>query len=750
MTLPLKKNRLAMAAILTAAVTTQAANAAAVLEEVVVTAQKRAESLQDIPIAITAYNESALANLGIANIQDLALAAPSLQAYDFPTTQSNISIFIRGFGNTDSQTLTIDNPVGVYIDGVYIARTSGATIDALDLERVEILRGPQGTLYGRNSSAGAINFISKKPGEEFGGNISAGFGNFGAWEVGGTIDAPITDGLRSKISVATSGIDGWVENKGANSIGAQPGEDFYAKDQVSYRLALAWDITDSLIVDYSYDNSEVDSTPLYYQADPDNRQDYTSNLLIGGGAYQYVLPEGNTQSDGHNLTATWNLSDSMTLKSISSYREMEESTVQNWSDTLFFATALDWETEAVSQEFQFLGNVGDGFNYIVGLYYFEEEGEKQETQYTNFDGTAPTSTDALLDPGASTSVLLGGNNLGTATFDTDLESKAIYTQVSWTPPAEALENKLSIIAGMRYTEDEREATRGVLASNPTIQFPPGSNSLDYTHFDWNLVFDYALADDVSTYFKVATGYRAGGSAERALDFSQTFEEEEAISYELGLKSEMMDRRLRVNVVLFRTDYDDFLLTLSGETQNFFSFVENVNAGKAEVNGAELDVVALMGENTMVTFSYAYLDTELIDLIVPASSFLKAGPPASLVDRRGEDISKLTSIPFAPEHAASLAVDHTVPMDFADLDVHFDYSWRDSVLSQASQPLPVKSLGLFNARFTLAGMKLAGNKLDVALWGKNLADEKEVVYNLSGFGYQFNTPRTYGLDAKYYF
>ncbi len=162
---PFAPNTLSLAIFLASSVMSGAAFSQ--LEEVVVTAQKRVESLQDTPLSIVAFSESMLENQGIESLTDLAITAPSLQLYDFPTSTSNISLFLRGFGNTDSQTLTIDNPVGVYIDGVYIARTSGATINVLDLERVEILRGPQGTLFGRNSSAGAISFVTRKPAEEF-------------------------------------------------------------------------------------------------------------------------------------------------------------------------------------------------------------------------------------------------------------------------------------------------------------------------------------------------------------------------------------------------------------------------------------------------------------------------------------------------------------------------------------------------------------------------------------------------------
>jgi len=718
------------------------AQALAQLEEVVVTAQKRVESLQDTPLSVVAFSESVLENQGIAGLSDLALQAPSLQFYDFPTSTSNISLFLRGFGNTDSQTLTIDNPVGVYIDGVYIARTSGATIDVLDLERVEILRGPQGTLFGRNSSAGTISFITKKPADEFQGKIEGGAGEFGSWHGGLTLDAPIAPTLRTKLSYHASAIDGWVKNKGPNDVAGQSAKDFYQKEQEGYRLAVSWDASDKLVVDYSYDWAEIDSTAPYYQQDPARRQEKTSHLFLGGGAYKYVLPESNTEQSGHNLTISWAVSDTLSLKSITSYREMDELSVQNWSDTLFFATSVDWSTEAFSQELQLLGSAFNSkLDYIVGYYYFDEEGDKAEEQFTN---GVSGSFDSLLDPLASLSVLLGGNNLGIHTLDTDLESQAVFAQGSYTP--EWLDSRLSITAGFRYTEDERNASRGVDASNPSIQFAPGNNDLDYDRTDYTFALNYSFSDNVNGYFRVATGYRAGGSGERTLDFSQTFAEEESTSYEFGLKSELFNRRLRVNAAIFMTDYDDLLLTISGQPPMFASFVENFNAGEASIDGFELDVIALLGDATTVTVNYTYLDTELNDVIVPQDSFLLGGPPASPVDMRGVDISDTTYIAFAPDNAVSVALDHSWALNGgASLDFHLNYSWRDEVFSQPARGLPVESLGLLGGRLALSGWQLGTTELKIALWGKNLTDEDEVVYDLSALGFQYNMPRMYGVD-----
>jgi len=301
---------------------------------------------------------------------------------------------------------------------------------------------------------------------------------------------------------------------------------------------------------------------------------------------------------------------------------------------------------------------------------------------------------------------------------------------------------------LRYTEDERKATRGVDPSNPSIQFFPGSNELDYDRTDYTLVADFALNDDMSVYFRTATGYRAGGSGERTLDFGLTFAEEDNVSYEVGFKSELLDRRLRINAAAFMTDYDDLVLTISGRPPLFASYVENVNAGEAQYQGFELDVIALLGDNTTLSFNYAYLDSELDKVIVPDNSFLLSGPPASDVDLRGQDITNSTFVPFAPDNAYSIALDHSLPLSGgASLDFHLDYGWRDELYSQSGMGLPVDDLGLLGARIALTDWQIGGTWLTIAAWGKNLTDEEEVVYNLSNFGFQYNMPRTYGVDLK---
>ena len=242
-----------------------AGNALAQLEEVIVTAQKRTESLQDIPIAISAYSAENIESMGLFNAQDVGMASPSVQMPLYPTAGNNLALFIRGIGNADSVVITKDPTVGVYYDGVYAARSTGLLADLSDLERIEILRGPQGTLYGRNTTAGAINFINVKPTGELGFKQVLGAGNYGSWRSISHLNLNDMGGFKAKFTASFSERDGWVENKGPNKIPGLDYTDFYLRETEGYRIALRYDGLENLVVDYSYDYSDMTSSPGYHQ-----------------------------------------------------------------------------------------------------------------------------------------------------------------------------------------------------------------------------------------------------------------------------------------------------------------------------------------------------------------------------------------------------------------------------------------------------------------------------------------------------
>lgn len=382
-----------------------AANSAiAQLEEVVVTAQKRTESLQDTPIAISAYTAADIQSLGLIDAKDVGAVSPYLQMPAYPNATNNLALFIRGIGNADSIVLTKDPTVGIYYDGVYAARSTGLLSDLSELERVEILRGPQGTLYGRNTMAGAINFINAKPTGELGFKQSLSVGNYDSWRSVSHLNLPKTAGFSAKLTAAFSDRDGWVENEGPNQVAGYEYADYYKKETEGYRVALRFDGIDKLLVDYSYDYSDVTSSPPYFQYGgpvggmtvgfvpiTSSFTDRMKNTRTptGGGKLAYYLPDSKTKVNGHNLTASYEINDQLTFKSITGYRDFDDNISQNFAQSFGDAGTLEVNTKTDqdqwSQEFQLIGSA-ERLEYVGGLYYFNENGDQKERQYLDRAG----------------------------------------------------------------------------------------------------------------------------------------------------------------------------------------------------------------------------------------------------------------------------------------------------------------------------------------------------------------------------
>ncbi len=752
-----------MALTATAAVFSTVTQGQPVLEEVLVTAQKRAESLQEIPVSISAFNAEAIEALGLHNAQDIGQASPSLQTPAYPTTSNNLGLFVRGIGNADSIVLTKDATVGIYYDGVYAARSTGLLADLADLERVEILRGPQGTLYGRNTTAGAVNFITSKPGGELAFRQTLSAGNEGVLRAVSRLDLPDVNGFKLRLTGSYSERDGWAENEGPNQVPGLDYTDYYEEEKTGYRIALRYDGLEQLLVDYSYDNSDMDTAPPYFQyggptggLDPafnpitDSFTDRLENTRTptGGGNFAYYLPETNTEVEGHNLTVSYEISDTLSFKSITGYREFDDDLSQNFSQSFGNAGSIEANTmtdhEQFSQEFQLLGSA-ERLEYVAGAYYFDEEGDQEERQYldratvdstgiialdfTNLPPT-PCSDGSTADPICNDFTAFFPLYLGMYTVDTDVESWAVYGQATWTP--NVLQDRLDLTLGLRYTDDDREAVRtnDGLLWNP---FGPGVSESDQDEVDYTAVVDYQWTDTVSTYLKVATGFRSGGSSRQGLDFNQAFDEETLISYELGWKTELWERRLRFNGAIYRMEVDDIILDYLPDPVNNPQFVEVFNSGDADIDGLELDVTAVLSERFMLGLSYAYIDYEINDAIFPD----------------GSDRSNTTELIWAPEHAYAITADYSLPLAVGELRAHLDYSWQDDQFALANTEFGdvlVEDFGMLNGRISLADVSLFGGDWQFAVWGRNLTDEDDANYRIGATAATFMRVRTYGGEV----
>ena len=515
---------------------------------------------------------------------------------------------------------------------------------------------------------------------------------------------------------------------------------------------------DRLQVDYSYDYSDVTHTPGYFQyGGPVGGADAAGNPITnsfndrlddtrsptGGGKLAYYLPDSDTEVQGHNLTISYDLTDNLTLKSITGYREFDDDASQNFSQSFGGAGSLETNTvtdqDQFSQELQLVGST-ERVKYVAGLYYFDESGDQSEMQYldrSQVDQNGALALDLITfmpcsdgrngDPVCTDFSLVFPYYLGEYVVKTNVESLSAFGQATWTP--DVLDDRLDLTLGLRYTDDDRDAKR-TWDAWVFNGFAPGSSDSDEEKTDYSVVANYRWTDEMSTYAKVSTGFRSGGSSRNGLDFDQAFDKEDVISYELGLKSELFDNRLRLNAAAFYMEVDDIILDYLPDPVNAPQFVEVFNSGDAEISGVEIDAEAAITANFFLSFSYAYIDYEINDAIFPD----------------GSDRSNSTELLWAPENAWSASADYDLPLAVGSLRFHLDYSWQDEQYALANTDggdFTVDDFGQFNARVSLAEVELFGGNWQFAAWGKNLTDEDTANYQIGGTAFTYLPPRMYG-------
>ncbi|MBT4521069.1 MAG: TonB-dependent receptor [Halieaceae bacterium] len=808
--------------------TAQEQGRATALEEVLVTAQKREESLQAAPIAITAFSASSLQARGIVEPQDVAFYTPNMVAAPQPGSAATVNYTIRGKTQTEP-ILTIEPSVGIYMNGVYMARNNGLAFEVADIERIEVLRGPQGTLYGKNTTGGAVNIVTSKPKGEFAIRQKFSAGNRDLFRSHTTIDTPTWNGFSAKLSYLHKSEDGYIDNlttKAQSYTGDT--DDFGAKESDGINLALHWDISDSFSADYIYDQTDATNMPPLFQStvvDPGYivGPNFNPTLSLGpgsndlgvgdavvNGVYQSfggvpiaplcsfdpscvgfantpnaafggatpaqtmlgtlggpyfeglnhvdaddplrgtALPyQGNEELDieGHSLELLWEVSDTLQIKSITAYREMDNEQRTDlsgggWLDlravgsgvyTLFANGGAFKEQEQFSQELQFIGSA-DRIEYVAGLYYFEEEAKE-----TRYDVTVFNFGDNIYE----------SPDFPVKVYETDNEARAIFGQVTYTPPIQ--DDRLRITLGLRYSEDDRALD----LLHTGVQW---SGSEEYDNTSGDLTLSYEWNDEVSTYLKYATGYSAGGFHGRTSpDNQRPYDEETVESFEFGLKSQFLDNRVRINAAIFYNEYEDLQLT---QFVPSVAGVEGVmsNIGEATIQGVELEVLALLGDGLTLSFVYGYLDAEFdeYDFFDPTGG--TCGTPATVCN-----VSDNSRFPTAAENNVALGLSYEfAPFSFGNLSARVDVAYNDGyqfgTLEQKYDDVTdAESHTLVNARVALTNIDVGDRgKLVVAAWGQNLTDEEYRLYGIPEFdqlgfaGATFNPPRSYGLDVIYEF
>jgi iron complex outermembrane receptor protein len=755
----------------------QAGQPPAGAERMVITARKREESLQEVPLAVSGFDEAMLEGLGVAQTDDVVALAPNVYLTQTPGSAANIGVSIRGIGGAEPL-LTRDTGVALYVDGAYIARTSGAVFDLIDLERVEVLRGPQGTLYGRNATGGAVNYISRRPSEEFGFEQTASYGNFDAWLTRTRIDTGeiANTGLKSTFTYLAKNREGYVDDRNASD-DTDPG----AYDVDAFRIALGWDPVEDFSAFYTFDYSALAGEDALFQLTEINPAvtgalDPTSRTPeVDEDRISLVNEDFHDTSThriaGHNLTLDFDYGIT-NLKSISTYRtwdNTEEGTELDGNADLLanffftptpvqlFAATNEREQHQFSQELQLYGPVGERLDYVTGVYFFREafdEFNPQQFLVTNLAN--PT-----VPPGFG--VPVGPIEATTLDYKGDAESWAAFTDWTWTPPV--LEDRLKLAAGVRYSRDEKSFTQQspVVASGEDV----------WRHVDWQGTASFQFTDAIMGYTRVATGYKSGGFNPRS-GLEEAFDEEEVITYELGAKTELFDDRVQLNAAVFYSDYDDlqidqFIAGAGGAASL------TVNAGKANILGFEIEALAQLTDHISGYVNYGWLDMEYDEYEILDPGALTTGgascataspaPPECFAD-----VSDEAKFGYRPDQTLSAGLGYTSD-PFGSwglvLNARVDALYVDDVwwhpIDETPSGFPITPFNddikeggytLFHSSVTLSEIPIGSEShLKLTLWGRNLLDEE---YRRSGIdfgslGFAGNTygePRTYGLTATF--
>lgn len=696
------------------------------LEEIVVTAQRREESLQHTPIAVSAFTTSTLEAIGAKDFIAISGYTPNVNLS--PVSGQNGSVlYIRGIGSGDPST-AMDPKVGLYVDGVYVARNTGSVFE-LDIERIEILRGPQGTLWGKNTTGGSINVITARPRGEFGFTQDLGAGEHGHLRARSVLDLPSTDletlgTLSTRLSYINTQSDGWALRTNAEVPGPRRlGE----LDSDSFRFAADWGLTENLNLQYAFDHIRRDGTA---------RQDQLIGAVPGLGVSAYVsrrdrverfelddVGDDELDVDGHSLIASWQLGE-LTLKSITGYRDTElfydpdlDGTPTQYTATLLstyqpytgglYNVFGERTHEQFSQEFQAIGSSGR-VDYVLGLYYFDEDG-MESTIGALYYYTYRLFTDM------------------SKTFTIENQSRAAYGQLAWTPPV--LDDRLRLILGARYTDDDKDVHKTNHQGLPADM--RGEES--WSKFSPAATAEFAVNNDVNVYLRIAQGYNAGVFNVRspAASFNQPADEETLTSYELGMKSEWWEHRLRLNVATFFSQYEDM---------QQFPYVAGqsiaVNVGDTDLWGAEIEAVARPIEPLTLGLTYGWLDYEINEFAYG-----------------GIDVAGQARVAMTPEHNASAFIEYAVPLaDLGRLTLRLDGVYKDeaSFDSLSWRDTTADDYALLNARITLSEISFDPANVSVSLWGRNLTDEDYQIFAVDFGDFEtgtFGDPRTVGVDVR---
>ncbi len=696
------------------------------IEEIVVTAQKRTESIQDVPVSVTAYTGEDLEERNIQSISSIADVTPNLLIQTGGTGNNLSSVFIRGIGQS-SQQVFFDQGVGTYVDGVYRPTAHGGLIDLLNVERVEVLRGPQGDLYGKNAVGGAISIITKQPdvNETF-GSITAAAGSYDRKDARAFVNLPLSEGkLGLQLSAAARNADGYIETEAIEG-----DDDLGSQENIALRAALKWQINENASWTVSVDELDMESSgsPMNHvrilatSAFHRQHNNAVAEGLLGNTpaiSSAFVIDdefESNITGDQHRnksneRTVISRLEYDMgwaQLVALSSYKRMKanDGFDADGSPIDISANNRDIDNRSTSHELQLNGLAfDDRLNYLAGLYYLQDEIEFNTFAENNIS----TAQLVGIYPGYRDR---SSRNL----TDQELDSFAAYFNLAYD-----VTDKMTMIVGGRYMSEEKDFTAGLTrgaVTNPTST--QASADEDWSNFSPKFQVQYDVNDDVMVYATFATAFKSGGinnqvNAGPAGTFLVPFEEEEVESIELGLKGTWLDGTLQTNIALFSMDYTDLQVSILDFNVITGTQIRTIaNSGSADIQGWEFEGIWAPTENFSLLLSGAYLDATYGEDVLqdPAD-------PSSILFVDGDPLA------FAPEYSYALSAVYEVPMgEGATLRFRGDYSWRDQVYFEPEGLLVDREAeseddyGLLNVSVTYD----SGNDWYISAYGTNVTDE----------------------------
>jgi iron complex outermembrane receptor protein len=639
-------------------------------DEITVTARRREESLYETPMAVTAMDSEAMKSLNISNLDDVGKYVPNLAITRYGVgNTAHAAVFIRGIGLQDHIIVT-DPGVGVYLDGIYLGRQMGANLSLNNIERVEVLRGPQGTLYGRNTIGGAVNIITRRPGDEEAFEIGLTAGTRGR----AGVDVYANFALADNFAVAFSGDFTRRNGVGKALMLDNPEADIGEELVFNGRLTADWQVNDRFSLLFSVDGMDAQNgqspyfiefnpltptppieapggccngdfghlNPSLVAADPDD-----SFTTVAG------LESTSNRGLGGSITAEFEISDELDAKILLSSRSTEYSGgLDDDESTLNLSEFPETgEADQSSIEVQLIGDYGS-MNFIGGLYYFEEEGETDSGPWVFSPFNTPGALDNFGNPTCC------GGDFGWFNLQQEATSVAAYANASFD-----VSDRLTIGAGARYTEDDKDAS----AIFPTFAERKFLSN-DWSAFTWDLNVSYELRDRLNTYVQIQKGYQVGGYPPRPFGGPDQFEpynESETLNFEVGLKGVISDSFTLLGAVFF-TQYDDLALPFS-DTLAGGGFVTIVaNAGEAESKGIELEGVWSPTDNFNINFSIGWLDAEITKVAPGTVGVVEGDKPA-----------------LTPDLTYSITPQWIFPLTGgATVRAQVDYSYRDSIFGQS--------------------------------------------------------------------